>query len=157
MNQKESAPNIGFGLDYVPVSERPDMNFADNGKDIVMPMVSISIPIFNNKYKSVTKQNELRQLEIKSQKEDRLNKLETLLAQALYNRNATRIKFNVQTDNLKQANDAEEILIKNYETGTINFNDVLDVQELQLKFQINLIESIKGYYIQCALINYLTQ
>lgn len=157
LNQKESAPNIGFGLDYVPVSERPDMNFADNGKDIVMPMVSISIPIFNNKYKSVTKQNELRQLEIKSQKEDRLNKLETLLAQALYNRNATRIKFNVQTDNLKQANDAEEILIKNYETGTINFNDVLDVQELQLKFQINLIESIKGYYIQYALINYLTQ
>ena len=69
LNQKESAPNIGFGLDYVPVSERPDMNFADNGKDIVMPMVSISIPIFNNKYKSVTKQNELRQLEIKSQKE----------------------------------------------------------------------------------------
>lgn len=157
LNQKESAPNIGFGLDYVPVSERPDMNFTDNGKDIVMPMVSISIPIFNNKYKSVTKQNELRQLEIKSQKEDRLNKLETLLAQALYNRNATRIKFNVQTDNLKQANDAEEILIKNYETGTINFNDVLDVQELQLKFQINLIESIKGYYIQYALINYLTQ
>ncbi|WCO01287.1 TolC family protein [Psychroserpens ponticola] len=155
LNQKESAPNIGFGLDYVPVSERPDMSFIDNGKDIVMPMVSISIPIFNNKYKSITKQNELKQLEINSQKEDRLNKLETLLAQAQYNRNSTRIMFNVQTDNLKQANDAEEILIKNYETGTIDFNDVLDVQELQLKFQINLIESTKGYYLESALINYL--
>ena len=155
LNQKESAPNIGFGLDYVPVSERTDMSFTDNGKDIVMPMISISIPIFNNKYKSVTKQNELKQLEINSQKEDRLNKLETLLAQAQYNRNSTRIKFNVQTDNLKQANDAEEILIKNYETGTIDFNDVLDVQELQLKFQINLIESTKGYYLESALINYL--
>ena len=155
LNQKESAPNIGFGFDYVPVSERPDMNFSDNGKDIVMPMVSISIPIFNNKYKSGTKQNELKQLEIKSQKEERLNNLETRLAQAIYNRNTMRIKFNVQTDNLKQANDAEEILIKNYETGTIDFNDVLDVQELQLRFQINLIESTKGYYLKSALINYL--
>lgn len=155
LNLKESAPNIGFGLDYVPVSERPDMNFSDNGKDIVMPMVSISIPIFNNKYKSVTKQNELKQLEIKSQKEERLNNLETRLAQAIYNRNTMRIKFNVQTDNLKQANDAEGILIKNYETGTIDFNDVLDVQELQLRFQINLIESTKGYYLKSALINYL--
>ena len=153
LNQKESAPNIGFGLDYVPVSERPDMNFSDNGKDIVMPMVSLSIPIFNNRYKSVTKQNELKQLEIKSRKEERLNSLETRLAQAVYNRNTMRIKFNVQTDNLKQANDAEEILIKNYETGTIDFNDVLDVQELQLKFQINLIESIKGYYTEYANIN----
>ncbi|GFD80126.1 TolC family protein [Tenacibaculum sp. Mcav3-52] len=157
LNQKESAPNIGFGLDYVPVSERPDMSFIDNGKDIVMPMVSISIPIFNNKYKSITKQNRLKQLQIQSQKEDRLNKLETLLADAKYNRTNARIKFNIQSDNLKQANDAEEILIKNYETGTIDFNDVLDVQELQLKFQINLIESIKGYYVQYALINYLTQ
>ena len=157
LNQKESAPSIGFGLDYVPVSERPDMNFSDNGKDIVMPMVSISIPIFNNRYKSVTKQNELRQLEIKSQKDERLNSLETRLAQAVYNRNTMRIKFNTQTDNLKQANDAEEILIKNYETGTIDFNDVLDVQELQLKFQINLIESIKGYYTEYAKINYLTR
>ena len=157
LNQKESAPNIGFGLDYVPVSERPDMTFSDNGKDIVMPMVSISIPIFNNKYKSVTKQNELKQLEIKSQKEERLNNLETRLAQAIYNRNTMRIKFNVQTDNLKQANDAEEILIKNYETGTIDFNDVLDVQELQLRFQINLIDSIKEYFTEYALINYLTR
>lgn len=155
LNQKESGPMVGFGVQYINQENSPMIT--SSFKDMVMPMVSISIPIFNNKYKSVTRQNELRQLEIKSQKEDRLNKLETLLAQAKYNRNATRIKFNVQTDNLKQANDAEEILIKNYETGTINFNDVLDVQELQLKFQINLIESIKGYYIQYALINYLTQ
>ena len=51
LNQKESSPMIGFGLDYINVSERPDMNFSDNGKDIVMPMVSVSIPIFNKKYK----------------------------------------------------------------------------------------------------------
>jgi hypothetical protein len=47
--------------------------------------------------------------------------------------------------------------MKNYETGTIDFNDVLDVQELQLKFQINLIDSIKGYFTEYALINYLTR
>jgi len=66
-----------------------------------------------------------------------------------------KIKFNVQSKNLQQANDAEEILIKNYETGTIDFNDVLDVQELQLKFKINLIESIKGYYKEYDMVNYL--
>lgn len=155
LNQKESGPMVGFGVQYINQENSPMIT--SSFKDMVMPMVSISIPIFNNKYKSVTKQNELKQLEIKFQKEDRLNKLETLLAQGLYNRNTMRIKFNAQTDNLKQANDAEEILIKNYETGTIDFNDVLDVQELQLKFQINLIDSIKGYFTEYALINYLTR
>jgi len=156
LNQKESAPNIGFGLDYIPVSERPDMSFSDNGKDIVMPMVSLSIPIFNNRYKSISKQNELRQKEIESQKIERLNLLETTFAKAIAMRNQARINFNTQEKNLKQARDAEEILIKNYETGTIDFNDVLDIQELQLKFQMNSIEAVKSYYVQSAVINYLT-
>jgi len=156
LNQKESSPMIGFGLDYIAVSERPNMNFSDNGKDIVMPMVSFSIPIFNKKYTSKSKQNELKQQEITAQKQERLNTLETALDKAINNRISARISYETQTKNLKQANNAEEILIKSYETGTIDFNDVLDIQELQLKFQINQIESIKKYYLQTTIINYLT-
>ncbi len=155
LNFLEAQPMFGFGLDYIPVSERTDMNILDSGKDILMPIVSISIPIFNNRYKSITKQNDLRQQEIQSQKDERLNILESELAGAISQRNQARIKFNTQQKNLEQANDAEEILIKNYETGTIDFNDVLDIQELQLKFQMSQIESIKSYYVQSALINYL--
>lgn len=157
LNQKESSPMIGFGLDYINVSERPDMNFSDNGKDIVMPMVSVSIPIFNKKYKSQTKQNKLQQQEITAQKQERLNTLETLLSKAINERISTRISYETQTKNLKQAKDAEDILIKSYETGTIDFNDVLDIQELQLKFQMNQIESVKTYYVQSVIINYLIQ
>jgi len=156
LNQKESLPMIGFGLDYVNVDKRPNMNFSDNGKDIVMPMVSVSIPIFNKKYKSQTKQNEFKQQEITAQKQERLNKLETVLDKAVNDRISARISNETQLKNLEQANDAEEILIKSYETGTIDFNDVLDIQELQLKFQMNQIESVKTFYVQTTIINYLS-
>lgn len=155
LNQKEGAPMLGFGLDYVPVQERPDMSFNDNGKDIVMPMVSLSIPIFNKRYTSKTKQNELRKEEITFQKQERLNVLESAFAKAIAQRNEARIAYDTQSKNLKQAKDAEQILVKNYETGTIDFNDVLDIQELQLKFQINQIQSVQLYYVQSAIINYL--
>jgi outer membrane protein TolC len=148
---------IGFGLDYVNVDKRPNMEFSDNGKDIVMPMVSVSIPIFNRKYKSQTKQNEFKQQEITAQKQQRLNKLETALDKALKDRISARINYGTQSKNLEQANDAEEILIKSYETGTIDFKDVLDIQELQLKFQMNQIESIKNYYVQTTIVHYLIQ
>ncbi|MRI00244.1 TolC family protein [Kriegella sp. EG-1] len=156
LNQKEANPNLGFGLDYIPVADRAGMDFSDNGKDILMPMVSLSIPIFNNKYKSRSVQNELRQEEINSQKTNRKNLLETILNTSINNKEAAKIKFNTQKKNLKQAKNAEEILIKNYETGTIDFNDVLDIQELQLKFQMNQIDAVKNYYSQMAVINYLT-
>ena len=155
LNQRESLPMIGFGVDYLPVTERSDVNFSDNGKDVLMPMVSISIPIFNSRYKSISKQNELRQQEIETQREQRLNVLESAFAKAQSQRNQARIAYYTQERNLKQAQDAEEILVKNYETGTIDFNDVLDIQELQLKFQMNQIESVQMYYVQSAIINYL--
>ena len=91
-----------------------------------------------------------------AQKQERFNKLETVLDKALKDRTSATISFETQSNNLKQANDAEEILIKSYETGTIDFNDVLDIQELQLKFQINQIESVKNFYIQTTIINYLS-
>ena len=156
LNQKESFPKLGFGLDYIPVAERTDMVVTENGKDILMPMVSVSIPIFNNKFKSVSRQNEIRQKEIQAQREERLNRLQTLLAAALNSRTSARITANTFLRNIEQAKDAEEILVRSYETGTIDFNDVLDVQELQLKFQTGLIEAVKNYYQQTALVNYLT-
>ena len=75
---------------------------------------------------------------------------------AIKSRIAAKISYDTQAKNLKQAKYAEEILIKSYESGTINFNDVLDIQELQLKFQINQIESVNNYYVQTTIINYLS-
>jgi len=156
LNQKESNPMLGFGLDYIAVSKRPNMSFGENGKDIIMPMLSISIPIFNKKYTSRSKQNRLKQQEISFQKQERLNRLETTLDKAIKNRISAKIKYHTQAKNIQQARDAEQLLIRSYETGTIDFNDVLDIQELQLKFQMNQITSLKTYYKQTTIINYLS-
>ena len=75
---------------------------------------------------------------------------------AINNRIASRISYDTQAKNLKQAKDAEHILIRSYETGTIDFVDVLEIQELQLKFQMNQIDSVKNYYMQSTIINYLS-
>ena len=155
LNKKEGSPMFGVGLDYIPVQERTDLAFSDNGKDIVMPMVSLSIPVFNKRYESRSKQNELRKQEIQYQKQERLNVLDAAFENAISQRNEARISYNTQAKNLKQAKDAEQILIKNYETGTIDFEEVLDIQELQLKFQMNQIQSVQKYYEQSAIINYL--
>ncbi len=157
LNQKEGAPTFGFGLDYIPVAERPGLDFSDNGKDILMPMVSFNIPIFNNRYGSRSKQNELRQQELESLKMQRLNVLETALARAKAGRNTARIRYRTQQANLEQARDAEQILLRNYETGTIDFNEVLEIQELQLKFQMDQVDAVRMYYEQSALVQYITE
>ena len=122
-----------------------------------MPMVSLSVPLFNKRYASKTKQNKLRMQEISLQKMERQNVLEAALAKAVAQRNEARIAFTTQTKNLQQAKDAEQILMKNYETASVDFNELLDIQELQLKFQYQQIGSIQQYFTQAAIINYLIE
>lgn len=155
LNQSEGKPSIGLGFDYIALSERTDIEISKNGTDIFMPTLSVSVPIFNKRYKSISKQNDLRQQELQLQKDERLNVLQTAFAKAKGLRNQARIKYTTQVKNLKQAKDAEEILISSYETGTIDFNDVLDIQELQLKFAMNQIDAVQVYYSQSAVVNYL--
>jgi cobalt-zinc-cadmium efflux system outer membrane protein len=155
LNQKEKSPLIGFGLDYIPVEERPGMDFADNGKDIFMPMVFLSIPIFNKKYQSNSRQHELMQLEINARKQDQFNRLQRMMDHAMHGRRASRLSYETQVSNLEHAKNAEQILLKSYETGSLDFNEILDIQELQLKFQLGQVEAIKNYYLQTTMINYL--
>lgn len=147
LNKKESAPQLGVGMEYMYFTEMPDM---------VMPMVSISIPIFNKKYKSISRQNKLKYEALDIQKQATQNSFTSALQTAIRSRNAARIRLETQDKNLKDAANATEILFKNYETGTIDFREVLDVQELQLQFQLSRIEAIGDYFKQTSIINYYT-
>lgn len=156
LNQKEKSPMIGLGFDYIPVEKRPDMDFADNGKDIFMPMISLSIPIFNKKYRSNSRQNEIAQKEINAGKQQQLLKLQQMLDRAIHGRRASRVTFNTYVSNLEYTRNAEQILMKSYESDALDFREILDVQELQLKFQLGKVEAVKDYYLQTSMINYLS-
>jgi len=148
LNKKESAPGFGVGMEYMLYNEAPNM---------LMPMVSVSIPIFNKKYKSIAKQNKIQHEALEVQKQASQNSLIAELQTAVRSRNAARISLETQDKNLRQAENATEILFKNYETGTIDFREVLDVQELQLNFQLNRIDAIGAYFHQVSIIDYFTK
>lgn len=157
LNQKERQPLLGFGVDYINVEQRPDMTFEDNGKDILMPKISLSIPVFNKKYKSLSVQNDLRQNEILSEKQHRYNILESQLKSAISKSNTAVISYKTQIKNLSQLSQAHEILLKGYETESNDFIEILDIQELQFKFQMAKISALVAFHREGLIINYLTQ
>ena len=155
LNDKQRSPMLGFGLDYVNVDERADMDFSDNGKDIVMPMVSVSIPIFTKKYDSKSKQNKFQQEKLELEKLDRLNSLESLLQTAVSMRNSARIDYNTQIKNIAQAIQLKDLLLKKYEVGSAQLTDVLEVDAVELELENEQIKAVQQYYIQSSIINYL--
>ncbi len=155
VNTKEALPSIGLGLDYVIVQERPDVSFSDNGKDIVMPMLSLSIPLFSKKYNSRSKQLELQKEEMFQKREASQNNLENIMEEAINNRITARINYNTQQKNLEQAKQAERILLSAYQTAQLDFEQILDVQQMLLDFESKKIKAISMYFMQTAFLNYL--
>ena len=54
--RKMGLPRFGLGLDYVVVDERTDMDLPDNGRDAIMPMMTLSLPIYRSKYRSAVEE-----------------------------------------------------------------------------------------------------
>ncbi len=153
LNQQERKPKWGIGLEYINQEDSPMIT--SSHKDMLMPMFSLKVPLFNAPHASKTKQNELQQQALESEKQVKHNKLKSLWVQALAKREQARIRYTTQQKNLAQAERAMQILLKTYETGSIDFNDVLDLQSLQLDFEMQQIESVKDYYLEQANLNYL--
>jgi len=154
-NAKEALPSIGLGLDYVIVQERPNISFSDNGKDIIMPMVSLSVPLFSKKYKSRSKQYELEKEEMFQKREASQNNLENIMEKAINSRITARINYNTQQKNIEQTKQAEKIILSGYQTAQLDFEEVLDIQQMLLDFENKKIKAIAMYFKQTAILNYL--
>ncbi len=155
VNSKEALPSISLGLDYVIVQERPDLNFSDNGKDIIMPNISFSIPLFSKKHNSISKQYELQKEEAVHQRDAAQNTLEKLMEEAINNRITARINYNTQQKNIQQTKEAEKIVLSQYQTAQADFEELLEIQQLLLTFENKKIAAIAAYFMNTATLNYL--
>lgn len=156
VNKKEAAPSIGIGIDYIPVEARHALSFSDNGKDIMMPMVSLSVPVFSHKKKSITAQNNLKQKALTAEKNNRKNILTDLLVAAISEQQSAKISFDTFASNIEKVSNGLDLLLKNYENQIVNFKDILELQELQMKLKVSKIEAVKSYFVQSSMINYLS-
>jgi len=155
--KKEGLPTIGIGLDYGFIEYRAVENLLDNGKDIVMPMVTISFPLFSKKYSSKQKQLQLDQKAIETTKENTYNQLHTVFENAKSKLTNSKVSIATQTKNISEAESAKKVLLATYETSKIDFEQLLEIQQLQLKFQLKKVISEKEYAIQKSTLEFLTK
>ncbi len=155
--KKEGLPRISVGLDYGFVQERVDISLPDNGKDIIMPMVSVSIPLLSKKYNSKQQQFKLKQQAIEKQKEHNLNLLRSNLEQARTGYQNALQDIKTQYTNRTEAKRALDVSLATYKTGRLDFEQILNLQLLILKFQLAEINAKKELLIQKSVLEYLIQ
>lgn len=154
--QKQGMPKLGAGVDYVLVGERTDMDIPDNGKNVLMPMVTMSLPIFRGKYKGAQKEAKLMQESYQLEKDELNNKLF-----GSYYRFSTDMEIQENLISLysKQVQTSEqtlELLYSAYSNSGNDFEEVLRVQQQLLEYQKMKLKATVAYQTSLAQINYIT-
>lgn len=153
MDKKMSYPMFGIGLQYMLNKKTNDPMFAMgsmNGKDMIMPMVSISIPIYRSKYKAQQRESKFWRQVSEGKHANTLNELQSELYKTkhLLNDASRKIALYKKQENL--AKTTYNLIVQEFVSGKSDLTNVIQVQRQLLDYQLKEAEAIANYNTMAA-------
>jgi outer membrane protein, heavy metal efflux system len=152
----KSKPNFGIGLDYAMISKRKDVEMAQNGKDVLMPMVTLSLPIFKKKNVAFVKESQLIQIALSERKEGMENKLWSTYSTASFEVDRAKELYQHYQNQIDRNSRIINLLYTAYANSGRDFEEVLRVQQETLKYEMTKATVLKNYHLAIAKIDFIT-
>lgn len=153
--KKSGLPNLGVGIDYGIISKRTDADPVNNGQDVIMPMFSISLPIFRKKYKAAREEAELMQEASLQQKEAVMNEMKSDYEMALYNFKKSKRLLELYDKQIESSGQANKLLVSGFSNANSDFEEVLQMNQDVLMFKIQKISAEVNAFKAASKIEFL--
>jgi cobalt-zinc-cadmium efflux system outer membrane protein len=149
-------PMLGVGLNYMMIQKREGNTATMNGKDMTMPMVSLTLPIYRKKYKSMRHEVELMRDAAELSAENANNNLRVSFQQTLQSLYDADRRVKLYTDQAMLADKSVQLLITSFSAGSADFVEVLRMQQQLLDYQFKQVEAVVDKNTSIARVVYLT-
>lgn len=140
-------PMVGLGLNYSIISKSPTaMGTPDmNGKDMIMPMVVFTLPIYRKKYTAMQNEAELLKTATSENYQSTANSLQAEYYQAvlLYHDAQRRIKL--YENQFQLASKSLDLMLKSFSTSSSGLTDVLRVRQQTLDYELKQVEAVADF------------
>ena len=133
---------LGVGLNYFLIGES-DMVVPNSGKDAIMPMVSISIPIYRKKYKAQQREAQFKVEGVEFQMQNKKNQLNTALEMNWVKYDDATRRVNLYNEQNKKAKQALQIIVNSYTNSGKDFEEILRIQRVMLSYDLKIMQAIK--------------
>jgi outer membrane protein TolC len=145
MVTKMGYPMMGLGLNYTVISKSEMSTSSMNGKDMIMPMATLTLPIYRNKYNAMKIEAGLLKSANKENYQATANSLQTNYYEAvqLFKDGQRRVKLYESQRNL--AGKTLDIMLKGFSTSGIPLTDILRVRQQLLDYEFKKIEAVADY------------
>jgi len=141
--RKKSYPNIGIGLSYIDTAHARASGVDDSGKDPIIGMISLTLPIWADNYQAAQRQAQARLRQKTHEKIQMGNTLAARAQQLLYEFEDGDRKIKLYGDVIIPK--SREMLVASesaYQVGKIDFLSLIDAQRMLLKYGL--------YYERCV-------
>lgn len=136
--KKKFYPDINIGVDWIQTDEAQAAGVRDSGKDPIIAMLSLNLPIWTDSYKAAQLQARAQMRSRSAKKVQSQNDLIAQLEKTLYEFEDSARKVELYEDILipkaKEMLDASEVA---YQAGTIDFLSLIDAQRILLEFELS--------------------
>ena len=155
MNQKMGLPMIGVGLQYEIFQPRVNSESMMNGRNMLMPMATVTIPLWRKKYTASVRESDFMRQAIVEQKQDVNNQLMVNYEDALKDFKDANRRLKLYQEQTSLANQALNILIVQYSTEGSNFEEVLRMQQQLLDYRLKYLDALVDGNIAVAMMERL--
>jgi outer membrane protein TolC len=143
-------PMVGLGVNYSLINKNPMSTSSMNGKDMIMPMVTITLPIYRKKYKAMQTETNLMKLATGQGYISASNSLQTEYYEALQLYQDAERRVNLYENQCLLANKSLDIMIKSFSVSGSSLNEILSIRRQMLDFEFKQIEALVDYNTSIA-------
>lgn len=156
VNNKMGAPKLGVGLDYSMVNPRTDMDPMYNGRDILIPKIMLTVPLYRKEYRAKEKEELLIQQSLDFSKEQLEAELLSMLVQFHADYENAVLDHQLAGQQMETAGSAYSILLSEYSSSGKGFDDLLQVQMQLMNYQLQVKQSLLSAKLAVSNIERLT-
>jgi outer membrane protein TolC len=148
-------PMVGLGVDYSTINKSEMSASPMNGKDMIMPMVSATIPIYRKKYKAMQTEADLLKTATVQNYTATSNSLQAEYYQAVQLYQDANRRMNLYLDQFQIAKKSLDIMLKSFSASGSSLTDILRIEQQTLDYELKQVEAVADYNTSIAWLNRL--
>jgi len=154
--KKSAMPKIGIGIEYMYLDDFSMNGMQYEGMNMFMPMLSVSLPVFNKKYKSARKEAQFLQEATALEQQAQKNQFTAAVQQNLAAIESQQERLDLLDYKVQKTQQIFDLSFKEFENSLLSLTQLLNVQQRLLDFQQEKQVAKTALQMAQSQLNYLT-
>lgn len=150
VNQFNQKPTFSVGIDYIVMDKLDNFEFAKNGRDVIIPKMSLNIPLTKAKYEAREREQELTIEALATQQQHAQSQFWETINQAFIDFETTRLKLDLYNDQIRITKSIIKTLETKYSAEGIGFDEIIQLQINLADYDLLILEEIVKSHITKA-------